>query len=320
MINLRSVVLSILCGILLCIGIFAGSCLAKADNLEVCRSFPLDLQGVRIAAEKGDAYCMAVLGVALSRGIGFEPDLAQSQVWKKRSWETGEPFGLYLKANFQKKQKSDPSQVKHAYKEARNAIEAVANSNDPHYEMSIGWIIQTGADGSKPDKATGCAHYFNAAQAGHPSAMRNYGLCWENGWMEHKDLEQAVIWHERAVKVGYSNSAWDVGRIFKENGDIEKARQYYSKAAKIGHAHDKLKWGSILENGIVGEPNLEAAAKEYQAASELGSTRATYRLAWLYFLGNGLPEDKDRATQLFKHAAQGGDSDAINMLKALRIE
>ncbi len=291
------------------------------DKRTLCKSFPLDPRSIRTAAEGGDPYCQAVLGAMLWRGIGIKKDDKESLLWSRRSWETGEPLGLYNKGVFLgggRGLKADPEAAKQAFRVARQGMEDTADPSDPHYEFSLGIIIERGYDGSKKDDSAACAHYLNAANSGHPNAQYKYGWCQQYGQVGTKDLQDAALWYGRASENGHSDAAWQLGELHEANDQLKEARRNYARAAEIGGPDDKLRWAGMLENGEVGKVDAAEAAALYLRAAKNGSVRASYRLAWLYFTGaDNFPADRAKATRLFEEAARANDPDAINMVKAL---
>lgn len=295
---------------------------ALEEERGVCKRFPLDLNAIKVIAKNGDSYCQAVLGAMLWRGIKIERDEHESLLWSRRSWEAGEPLGFYNKGVFLKEGMGglevDPEGASQAYRAARKGMESANDPSDPHYEFSLGYIIGAGSDGTKKNSPASCKRYLNAANSGHPLAQWYYGRCQEYGLMGSRKPDIAAVWYERAAANGFSSAAWSLGKLHEAIGDREKARHNFERAAEIGDSDDKLRWGRILENGVVGEADVAAAAAAYKSAAEKGSVGATYRLAWLYFIGaDGFPRDRAKARQLFEKAARGGDPDAINMVSAL---
>lgn len=296
----------------------------NANEKDICKKFPLDINKTVELAKEGNAYCQAVLGSMLWRGLGIKLDENKSLYWSKLSWEANETLGLYNKGVFYggtQGIKKDEKLSKNAYAQAKKAMINTKDLEDPNYLFSLGVIIEFGYDGSNSNKTKGCKYYLQAATLGHPIAQHNYAICLSDVDIRgKKDIENAIIWYETALVNGYVNSASALGNLYKKNKNKIKAFKYYFEAAELGSAKDKFDLACILENGLLVDYNITKAANFYVKASKLGHTRATYRLAWLYFIGkNGIEKDIDKAKHLFQKAANSGDGDAINMLKAMNV-
>ncbi|MEM8597177.1 MAG: tetratricopeptide repeat protein, partial [Pseudomonadota bacterium] len=73
--------------------------------------------------------------------------------------------------------------------------------------------------------------------------------------------------------------------------------------ARAGDAEAQAYVGEIHERGIDRAPNLAEAARWYALAADQGNTRAMVNLAALYESGTGVPQDRDRAVELYAEAA-----------------
>ena len=66
--------------------------------------------------------------------------------------------------------------------------------------------------------------------------------------------------------------------------------------------------------------NYEDAARWYQKAADGGYAQAQYSLGGLYFKGEGVEKDYNKAIELYRMAAENGNEDAKNALKNLGVE
>jgi len=99
--------------------------------------------------------------------------------------------------------------------------------------------------------------------------------------------------------------AYDAGFYGVRSGEL--AMKYYVLAAKQGHAEAQNSVGS----GLQAEEKYSEALVWYQRASEQGHGLATNNLAYLYDLGLGVSQDRQRALQLYSRAADLGRVDAM---------
>ncbi|WP_026603712.1 tetratricopeptide repeat protein [Methylomonas sp. 11b] len=293
------------------------------DRIKDCNNYPINTKAVQFAAEEGVPYCQALLGQLLWRGTGIEKNEKLAVQWSQRSLESVEPLGYYNKGVIYLYGLggviADNQVASQAFRVARGNLEKITGQIDPNYEFVLGSIIYNGFDGNQKNPIVGCAHYLNAANMNHPVAQHNYGSCLEDGSLGSKDIGGALHWYKLSASNGYSSSAWKLGEIQSVNGSPKEAYDSFALASKIGNSDDKLRWAGMLENGSdIVDKDIGTAAMAYKSASDSGSIHATYRLAWLYFIGDkSFSKDVNIAKKLFQQAAQGGDKDAINMVKAL---
>jgi TPR repeat protein len=291
------------------------------DARTACQRFPVEVASIRSGAEGGDAYCQAVLGALYWRGSGLPADEREALRWSRRAWQTAEPLALYDKGRFLDGKHGIPLDVKaqkEAYAQARRGFEAAGTGRDPHYDFSLGIIVGRGYDGSAPDPPQGCKYFAKAAEAGHELAQVFYGDCWAEGSLGSVDRLRAKQWYERAAAAGSADGEWALGQLHRADGNLPVAELHFARSAALGTAEDKLRWGVLLEDGVLGKARPAEALALYVSAAAGGSARAAYRAGWLCFTGaEGIKRQLPRARQLFQAAAKAGDADAVNMLRAL---
>ncbi len=89
------------------------------------------------------------------------------------------------------------------------------------------------------------------------------------------------------------------------------AQAKYIVTAETGTAEDKFNLGYTYYVGSkLFEKNASEAAKWYEKAATLGSSKAQYNLGTMYDAGEGVAQDKTRAFYWFKQAAEQGDTDS----------
>lgn len=100
-------------------------------------------------------------------------------------------------------------------------------------------------------------------------------------------------------------SAYDTGEGAPRDG--EKAMKYYLMAAEQGYAEAQNSVGS----GLQAEERYSEALTWYQLAAGQGHALATNNLAYLYDLGLGVPQDRQKAFDLYSQAADLGWAEAM---------
>ncbi len=107
---------------------------------------------------------------------------------------------------------------------------------------------------------------------------------------------------EAQFHVGY---AYDSGKGAPRSG--EKAMKYYLMAAEQGHAEAQNSAGS----GFQADERYSEALVWFERAAAQGHALATNNLAFLYDLGRGVKQDRQKAFELYSRAADLGWAESM---------
>ena len=111
-----------------------------------------------------------------------------------------------------------------------------------------------------------------------------------------------------------ANSAWDKGLAAYEIGDYVTALREWQPLAEQGNAAAQNSLGWMYYKGQ-GVPQDDKAAEQwYRRAAEQGDADAQSNLGVMYVKGQGVPQDYKAAAQWFRRAAKQGDADAQSNL------
>lgn len=137
------------------------------------------------------------------------------------------------------------------------------------------------------------------------------------------DMIQQVIvrLYECAGQYGDADSLHRVGLLY-ENGDgVEKnyelARACYEKAASQGNLDSIYRLGNFYHYGkAMAKKDLSKAREFYQKAVDQGLVKAFTGLAIMYFTGEGVERDYEKAFELFSKAVdtENPESEALYLL------
>jgi len=81
-----------------------------------------------------------------------------------------------------------------------------------------------------------------------------------------------------------------------------------------GNVDDLLKQGIAYEDGDGVEPDFTHAAELYKQAADLGNSEAMRRLGYLYYVGKGINQDYNKAKEYFESAVIAGELVAMAYL------
>ena len=173
------------------------------------------------------------------------------------------------------------------------------------------------------------------ADCGIASSMNLLGRIYEFGkwayYVQTTDLTKALKWYKKAEEHNFEGAKENVQRVLKtiyetannyrigDNGyekNEEEAVKNYKLVAEdedagkqsVVDASYYLGW--IMSNNETTKDDTEAAGW-YEKAVKEGDIYAMNNLANMYQVGQGVSQDYEKAMQLYKQAADGGNSNAM---------
>jgi len=165
-------------------------------------------------------------------------------------------------------------------KEAFKWFKKSASQNNPTGVYHLALAYEKGI-GVKQDYAAAMQQYKKAAELGVPSAMNNVGLMYKNGLGVKKDEREAANWYLKAANAGSTTGQCNVA-----------GTMMHSKIVKTDYQKAK----EMLEMCLEAEPNNECCLD---------------RMAELYSMGMGVPENDKKARELREKAAALGSEVAM---------
>lgn len=179
------------------------------------------------------------------------------------------------------------------YKEASfELVSEHAHLGFPEAENRLGVMYNYG-EGVQRDDVEAVKWYRKAAEQGNMFAQFSLSHQYEYGFSVEKDETKAFNWLRKSAQQGYGKAqnflamAYEFGTGVEVDG--KSAVYWYQKSAEQGgDGFAELQLGELYEEGLIVEQNLALAKKWYRRAEELGETKASKRLKFLF--GNLAPE------------------------------
>lgn len=163
-----------------------------------------------------------------------------------------------------------------------------------------------------------------AIEKGSVDAMFSCGYLYDTGKGVNEDDATAAVYYEKAIELG-SGKACDRLALIYYNGcesipaDKVKAFELYRKGAEAyGDSGCMGNLGIMYQYGHGTDIDYDLALAWYLKASEEGNGSATRCAGNMYRDGIGVPEDKERARELYQLAADLGDAEAQKRLDELQ--
>lgn len=187
-------------------------------------------------------------------------------------------------------------------------------------EYRLGILYQRGVhcDPPKPDMYRAIAHLRNAAETGHTDALHALGLIYFRGSNGvRQDMRKAKEYYQRAAKQGSRSANYDYAWMcaFGLGGprDVEEAILFFERAAEKGHHLSMIELAQLYQ-----EPecrNYQRAFEWAQRGAESEDPTGEFILGNLYFFGRGCEADVNKARLYYHKADAHGCLQARFMLK-----
>jgi TPR repeat protein len=125
------------------------------------------------------------------------------------------------------------------------------------------------------------------------------------------DYRQALLWHGRAAKTGYSAAEVSIGKMYRDGlglpVDDAKALHWYRMAAEQGDSWAYTALGIMARDGRGVPQDYAEAMAWFRRAAEAGNDWAYTNIGRMYASGLGVPQDSEQAIAWFRRAADMGD-------------
>ncbi len=204
------------------------------------------------------------------------------------------------------------------FEKARHWFEKAANLDFPYSFLALALIYHRGEGVEKNSQKA--IDYIKKIEkkGGTPSLFCSLGVLYNTGYIVEKNDKKAVLYYEKAIARGDERGLARLGVLYFDGSgtkkDEKKGLELLQKAAKKGDPE------AFFYLGVAHEINKDfvKARKFYENAVEKGYFCALIYLGDLYYNGNGVPQDFEKATAYFKKAADAGVEEAKANLKKVK--
>jgi uncharacterized protein len=218
-------------------------------------------------------------------------------------------------------------------------VKAAAEKGDHEAQFLLGLQYKVG-DGLPRDRAEATKWLRRAAESGHADAQYALGDLLaepaEDG--AAGDQGEAMKWWQAAAAQGQPEAKARLAPLLAQaQADAQAGKPDPAARTHPGSPPDKsremdedpaetVRWslllsglrgaeallvrGFVLENGVMVNRDLAAAAESYRKAAKLGDARAEYQLSLMYAEGRGVAQDSAEADRWRRLAASHGSAEA----------
>ncbi len=175
--------------------------------------------------------------------------------------------------------------------------------------------------GDFPQDSGRALHWFRkAAEQGHAKAQQRLAKMYYNGEGVTENKERAFYWYEKGVSVETAEQKFALADKYDRGlGDFPqdsgRALHWFRKAAEQGHAKAQQRLAKMYYNGEGVTENKERAFYWYEKGVSVETAEQKFALADKYDRGLGdFPQDSGRALHWFRKAAEQGHAKAQQRL------
>lgn len=216
-------------------------------------------------------------------------------------------------------------------RQAARWLREAANQGDADAQTQWAYFLTSGRGDVEKNPQAAVTWLARAAAQGHQPAQIRLGWHYRNGIGIKRNHQQAAHWYVLGIKASkweWPSESYYLGGLYRSGTGVKRnlsaARSWFERAAKSAHPPSLYQLGLMHQygEGVTADP---AKAAEYFLATldggydisgrdsnilvDGGSIESAARtsLAYLYWQGLGIQEDKARAAELYRDAATYGN-------------
>jgi len=227
--------------------------------------------------------------------------------------EKGDPVAQFCLANhYYLARHRDPS----AEAEAEKWYRLSAAQGNPQAEERLGELYLEGRAVTQ-DYAAAASWFRKAADQDNRAAQRRLADLYREGKGVPVDRDEARRWSVAAEHAPAPTPCYPAGENSFTAADGTTLPDFpdLRRAAEKGSADAQYQLGERYYDERVRDPARDAEAQKWlRMAAAQGNAQAEARLGWIYYRGNGVPQDYAEAVSWYRRAADHGNVDAMTRL------
>ncbi|MFA5526401.1 MAG: tetratricopeptide repeat protein [Acholeplasmataceae bacterium] len=161
--------------------------------------------------------------------------------------------------------------------------------------------------------------FMVAAKQDHTEAAYYVGLYYQNAKGVPQNIEQAIMWYEKAALKHDKNALYHLAMILikQKDRDLSHVLKLLERAAKQDHPHAQYNLAVMYQKGDGIDQDMQKAFFWYEKAAQANLAIAQYNLGMLYFEGVVIPKDEIKAKELWQKAADQGLEAAVKLIYSI---
>jgi len=295
-------------------------------------------------AQKNDAVSIHILGTYYYYGFGVQRYIFNAIEWFLKSAELGYSDSEYMLGMIYESIGHDEKQ----HETAHIYYERAAKQDHPYAQYALGvnaiekedwskavFYLERAANQQYALAAFTLGLYYHekeaklplkafewfmvAAKQKHTEAEYYVGLYYQNGKGVAQDIDQAIIWYEKAALKKDKNALYHLAMILikQEFTDYKLVAKLLEQAAELDHPHAQYNLAVMYQKGDGVEQNMSKAFYYYEKAANSNLPIAQYNLGMIYFEGAIVEKDEAKAKEYWEKAAAQGLEIAVKLMHSI---
>jgi TPR repeat protein len=146
------------------------------------------------------------------------------------------------------------------------------------------------------------------AKKGHALIQNQIGVMYESGNGVNKNIQEALIWYEKAAKQKNPWALYNLGEIYYMGTHVgqnyTKAFEYYKESASLGNYKAQNVLANMYLDGKGTTPDLKQAIYWYEKSAEQNYHWGLTNLAHMYQQGQGVEKDLNKAISYYEKGSE----------------
>ncbi len=274
-----------------------------------------------VAAQHGIAKSLYALGLAYENGEGIEENYNKAFEYCEKAAEQRLAEAVYHLGNMYKLGKGvlkDLNKSKELYQQA--AEEGVSDA-----QVALALMYFSGELVVR-DYAKAFELFKKAADQNHPEAQYYLAFMYENEFYVKRDIEKSRQLYKKASSNGFKRANEGLKRLeMRKNSTIgveekkknQNTKTKFEECYELANKGDVNAINSLAEmyydgNGV--DKNYEKAIEWYSKAAEQGFAPAQHSMGWMYEKGYGVDKNYEKAVEWYSKAAEQEYALSLNNL------
>lgn len=286
------------------IGVLAPSTAFGQSEKPSSQSPPESLEGLRRAAEQGDADAQVNLGFAYEQGEGVRKDYAEGARWFRKAAENGNVRAQDSLGEIYGRGLGVPQDDVEAARWKRKAAE----QGYAYAQATLGWMYDQGR-GVPQDYAEAAHWYRKAADQGDADAQYRLGVMYKQGHGVPQDYAETIRWFRRACRPGKcARSVQPRLRVRarrRSAAGLRRGSPLVSQSRRTRRDDRSAQPGHHVQLGAGSATGLRRGYPLVSQGRQPGEAIAQSQLGLMYASGHGVPQDYVQAHMWLNLAASG---------------
>lgn len=216
-----------------------------------------------------------------------------------------DPMCLKIQAIYAYTDAETPEDFEQARTYFETALDILDEDDDEIRDLyfMLGSLLHSG-QGTKPNEKLGISYLKQSAEKGKIEAMvLLMNIYYEGTETLEANTVEALKWAKKAAALDDMEAIFMIGLTYYNDDDFENAAEYFEKAAEADNIQAVFLYAYMLAEGNGVDKDVKTAIKLYKKGVAEGHAPSMSNLATLYFMGEDVPQDYNRAYNLYAQAS-----------------